>query len=450
MRLVPRSLTGQLALVLTAALLLASAVNFGVLLTERRRSAIYELTGPAVTRFADFAAQLAAGDTDQRPARWQNRRGPGVGRLFVADRSLTAARALPRSDRLEARLRRALEEAGVDVQTVQASARTLRDPEEIWRAIVQERQRMDRRPARGEPPFVLYGPPPMRRVDMGAARQIVLSAQLSDGRWINLETIAPAPRNDDVVQLAITTLVLFAAVLGAALFVSSRLSRPLRDLAGAARQIGSSAEPQQVVLRGPDDVRQTIEAFNAMSQRVSQLLTEKDVMLGAIGHDLRTPLTSLRIRLESMEPEAEREKAIAAVEETAALLDAILELARQGRTGEPLQLVDLADLATNLAREYAETGKAVSLGALASISLTVRPLLLRRLLRNLIDNALAYAGSARVSVASEPGAAVVVVEDEGPGIPTGDLAQARRPFIRGEAWGLRWRKRSPRPTAASL
>src|SRR5690606_15549179 len=184
----------------------------------------------------------------------------------------------------------------------------------------------------------------------------------------------------------------------AALWIASRLGRPLRDLTAAAQQVGAAGEPQEVKVQGPGDVRQTLEAFNAMSRRVTQLLREKDVMLGALGHDLRTPLASLRIRIESMEPEAERLKAIRPIEEASGLPEDILELARQGRSKEPVQTMDISIIVEDMVEDYAETGAPVSLTSSEKAPVACRPVLFRRALRNLIDNAISYGERARLSV----------------------------------------------------
>jgi signal transduction histidine kinase len=165
---------------------------------------------------------------------------------------------------------------------------------------------------------------------------------------------------------------------------------------------------------------------------VSQLLGEKDVMLGALGHDLRTPLASLRIRIETMEPEAERQKAIRTIEEASRLLEDILELARQGRSSEPVQTIDISILVQDIVEDYAETGAPVTLASYERSPVVCRPVLFRRALRNLIDNAVAYGKTAQLSV-SKTGADVLVrVEDDGPGMSGDALASAMRPFMRGE------------------
>lgn len=272
-------------------------------------------------------------------------------------------------------------------------------------------------------------PPPMMR----ELREILLSAQLPDGRWLSSFTMSPETTRGDVFLLGASTFVIFICVFAAALMVASRLSRPLRDLAAAAARVGDADEPQQVVARGPGDVQQTIAAFNAMSRRVSQLLREKDVMLGALGHDLRTPLASLRIRLEAMEPEAERLKAVRTIEETTELLEDILELSRQGKSREPERTMDVSVLVEDMVEDYAETGAPVTLVS-AQRSVTVcRPVLMRRALRNLIDNAATYGGSARVTVENSVGQASIHIDDDGPGMTAEALAKATDPFYRGEA-----------------
>jgi signal transduction histidine kinase len=155
-------------------------------------------------------------------------------------------------------------------------------------------------------------------------------------------------------------------------------------------------------------------------------------MLGALGHDLRTPLSSLRIRLETMEPEAEREKAIRTIEETTSLLDDILDLSRHGRSREPEKPMDISSLAQDIAEDYAETGAPVSIGDMRKGVAACRPVLFRRALRNLIDNAITYGGNARITVECDNEYASLHIDDDGPGMSADELVSAAEPFFRGE------------------
>lgn len=424
----PRTLTGQIALVMIAALLVASAVNFLIIMSERSRASLIEATGPAIARFADMASEMVEKPPEQRQLNF----GRGGARFSLSARSQVEARMLPRNRRLEARLLALFEQSDADVSEVRAAITVVERP---------NRLRIPTTPAvdvRGPGPRREAGERARRDPDVEnprgpvRGREVALSVQLRDGRWLNASFFSPSPPRGEMLRLAASTLVTFFCVLGAALWVASRLSRPLRDLEAAASQVGAVGEPQEVKVRGPGDVRQTLEAFNTMSRRVTQLLNEKDVMLGALGHDLRTPLSSLRIRIETMEPESERLKAIQTIEEAADLLEDILVLARQGRSGETVRMMDATVLVQDLVEDYAETGAAASLGETQRTPIACRPVLFRRLLRNLIDNALAYGQTARVSVRIEAGRALISVEDEGPGMSPGMIAGAKRPFERGE------------------
>jgi signal transduction histidine kinase len=156
-------------------------------------------------------------------------------------------------------------------------------------------------------------------------------------------------------------------------------------------------------------------------------------MLGAIGHDLRTPLASLRIRAENMGPDEERERLVATVEEMAATLEDILTLARTGRAREPVRPVDVAALADAVVEEFRELGRPVAFASSPRAVLSIQPNLLRRALRNLVDNAVAYAGSATVTVEERPGGIEIRIEDDGPGIPTDRLEEVLDPFRRLES-----------------
>lgn len=444
----PRSLSGQLALVMAGALLIASAVNFVLLIGERQRSQLIEQSGPPIARFVDAAETIFASPPPSgRPLGIGRPQGPGRFQLLAGN--AIDNRGLPRDGELERRLTTALIDGGVTVREVRASVRSITRPE---RPVGTDQRFMFPRPDQGAgfdpaaapfpntaPPDInatgpLRAPPGMEALrPPREAREIILAAQLPDGRWLTSFSISPENTSGDMFLLGASTFVIFAFVLAAALWIASRLARPLRDLTAAAQQVGAAGEPQEVKVQGPGDVRQTLEAFNAMSRRVSQLLGEKDVMLGALGHDLRTPLASLRIRIESMEPEVERQKAARTIEEASKLLEDILELARQGKSKEPAQAMDVSILVEDMVEDYVETGSPVSLAASEKSPAVCRPVLFRRALRNLIDNAVVYGGRAEVSVTRTGDEIQVRVSDEGPGMSAEALMAAANPFYRGDA-----------------
>jgi signal transduction histidine kinase len=155
-------------------------------------------------------------------------------------------------------------------------------------------------------------------------------------------------------------------------------------------------------------------------------------MLGAIGHDLKTPLAALRVRIESVEDEGERGKMAATIEDITRSLDDILSLARVGRPSDPLEPAELSALVGQVCEEYEDMGESVSFEPGERVVLPIRTTWLRRALRNLIGNALRYGGAARVSLTKDFGGVAITVEDDGPGIPEADLARMLEPFTRGE------------------
>ncbi len=169
-----------------------------------------------------------------------------------------------------------------------------------------------------------------------------------------------------------------------------------------------------------------------MNERVVKLLEEKDRTLGAIGHDLRTPLASLRIRAESVEPQEDREPMIATIEEMTTTLGDILTLARLGRSRERFEQLEVVDFIRSIAREYEEIGHPVTFTSAGPHTIAVQPNLLRRAVRNLIDNSLKYAGSAEVDVTGADGIVEVAVLDRGPGLPAEELQRISGAFYRGE------------------
>lgn len=432
MRILPRSLIGQMILLMGVALLIAQLVNFSVILNREQRLSLAQNEAPAIARFAQTAnlvSTMGAGALSGRrfggPPGAPDRSdrmgppgsagpmmppfGPGGPRLrpFTLDSFGIVGETGARDARLEARVAAELRDVGVTVRAVRA--RRAADTDAFPRLT-------ERRMMRGGPPREL----------------ILISAQFADGQWLNARLFAPRPDPLLIHRLLLATLALYVLVLGAVMWIARRIARPLRDLTCAAESFeGRNAVPP-VAPRGPADLRRAIEAFNAMNRRVVGLLDEKDRMLGAIGHDLRTPLASMRIRAEAMEPEEEREALVRTVEEMTDTLEDILILARTGRSREPARLVDVAALADSAVEDFRALGKDVEFEESPRLPLEVQPNLLRRAIRNLIDNAVEYGGRARVRVVATSVGAAIEVDDEGPGIPADRIEHVLRPFERLE------------------
>jgi len=404
-RLLPSSLLGQMLLLIGAALLAAQAVNFAFLLNEQQKLSLARNEGPAIGRFTQAAAVIAAtAPAGRRLLLSAHPAGPAAA-YRLAPQSAIDRERIERDSEIEERLAASLREARVPVRAVRGAS-----PMGVGR---------------------VHGPPGHGHHQ--ARRILLLAAQLDDGSWLDARFDAPRADRWLIHRLVLATAMLFFLVFGAAWWIARRLARPLRDLTRAAEGFKGHAPAEPVVPSGPSDLRRAVEAFNAMNRRTLALLDEKDRMLGAIGHDLRTPLASLRIRAENMGPEDERERLVATVEEMGATLEDILTLARTGRAREPVRPVDLAALADAVVEEYREMGRPAVFAASPRAVLAVQPNLLRRALRNLMDNAIAYGGGATVTVEERPGAIEIRVEDEGPGIPADRLEEVLDPFRRLES-----------------
>ncbi len=412
----PTSLSTQLALVMALAVLAAAAVQLVVLMLERNRTGLIEASGPAITRFADLSSEALTGNWRQLDEGAGQRYRRRSSRLTITDQNYVVRWEMDRHRQLEQRLQRVLADQGHPDVSVMAATRILDRPDQpgpMYRSGLR-RDQQDRRRLR--------------------IREIVLAVQLAPDRWITGVYMAPVPPNDEFGRLFLGVLVAVGCVLGAAIWMSSRLVRPLRELATAATQFGGSQRPEALAVRGPREIRRSLAAFNNMSDRVSDLLREKDVMLGALGHDLRTPLASLRIRVESMEPESEREKAITTIEETTRLLESILDFARTGKASSQTGPFDLREMLARLIEDYVDQGRQVVLDAAPVPTPVVSSEeLLSRLFRNLIDNACQHATTVTVKIEQTASHTTISVLDDGPGIPEEQLQLVRQPFYRTDA-----------------
>ncbi|MDR7296717.1 protein-histidine pros-kinase [Pelomonas aquatica] len=227
------------------------------------------------------------------------------------------------------------------------------------------------------------------------------------------------------------------AVIALAAWWGSRwLARPVRRLVSAAQQLTPALArghpaPRLNEADGTREVREAAAVFNRMAAELSGQFEERGLMIAAISHDLRTPLTRIRLRLETGEVEARvRERCIDDLREMNHLVESVIEVFRPGEAAPP-QRVDLSALAQSAVDDLAEAGAAVSFEGPPAV-VTADPLALRRVVDNLVGNALRYAGNARVRVDLAAGVTRLVVEDDGPGIPEAELERVRQPFRRVE------------------
>ncbi|MEO7171095.1 MAG: HAMP domain-containing sensor histidine kinase [Sphingomonas sp.] len=388
-----------MVLLIAIALFVAQAINFAIQLQDRRASRYDQATGPVVTRIVDAVERANAG----RPADHDR----GHVRLAVISPVDPAGEHQPA---VEQGLRTALEEAGLKVGRIETEVRAI--------------NKGDRRLRRWGPRVA------ERALKMGG--ELVIAVEQPGQGWLVLN--APWPRAEAYLiwRLIWQTLVLYAIVLVPVLWIGRRISQPLRSLTAAARAFMPGEVDVPVEERGPQDLRDVIAAFNGLRLRVSAMLDEKDRMLGAIGHDLRTPLAALRVRIESVEDDTDRTKMADTIEEMNRTLDDILSLARLGRPSEPLTEVDLAALVDAVVEDFRDLDNDVTFEEAARLRRRLRPSLIRRAVRNLIENAINYGESAEVRVVPGEHEVAIVVSDKGPGIPPEHLGDVFDAFTRLE------------------
>lgn len=223
-----------------------------------------------------------------------------------------------------------------------------------------------------------------------------------------------------------------AGIVLLAYVTALRAGAPLRRLAQASTLLGNDLHRQPLALTGPSEVRQAIAAFNSMQARLQRHFAERTQMLAAITHDLQTPLTRLRLRLERVEDVDLRERLIADMQAMRALIDEGLELARTAETPEAAVMLDLDSVLESLVEDAAETGlKAEFVGGCGAV-LPLRPLATRRVFSNLIDNALVHGGSVAVRAEQTNTSVSVFVRDHGTGMSPEILERAFDPFFRAE------------------
>ncbi|HEX5378795.1 MAG TPA: ATP-binding protein [Phenylobacterium sp.] len=254
----------------------------------------------------------------------------------------------------------------------------------------------------------------------------------ADGRWLVVRP-RPEPFPNDWERRLLLWLggcLLLVAPLG--YLFARRITAPIGAFARAAETLGRDPNGPLMALSGPAEIGMAARAFNDMQARLKRYIEDRTAMVGAISHDLRTPLARIRFKVEGA-PEPVKAAVIADVEQMEQMISQVLAFIRDASAGRPHDRLDLLSLVECQVDDAAQTGQDVALVASAAVTVEADALGLQRLLANLVDNAVKYGARARISVAEADGHAVVEIEDDGPGLAAGDLERVFQPFYRAEA-----------------
>jgi len=438
-RVWPRSLAWQLIVLLLLALVLAQAISLLIFADERRLALLAANREDVLARTATIVRLL-----DEAPPVLHERllASASTGRLrFWLDSTSAVGRHATRhrNNNLARRLRGLIgAEDGVAV-LVDVRGRQSPDSWDDWdewflgpawgwfRAMGDDDEDDDGvefreyRYPMGRPGG--RGPPPL---------SLIVAIGLGDGRWLNAETLMPPATPGWAAASLLAMGVMAVLVCAITIVVVRRITRPMAQLARAADAVGRGEDTAPLAEVGPEEIRRTTQAFNRMQARLRRFVDDRTGMLAAISHDLRTPLTSLRLRAEFVDDEELRHKILATLDEMQRMTEATLAFAREEAAREPTRVIDLSALVESVTADLADLDRDVTFAGAERIRCACRPVSLKRALRNLIENAVSYGERARVEVDSTGAEIRITIDDDGPGIPEDAFERVFEPFVRLE------------------
>ncbi|MFG1423873.1 ATP-binding protein [Roseixanthobacter liquoris] len=274
--------------------------------------------------------------------------------------------------------------------------------------------------------------PPGGRDGEEEGRGLIATVRLSDGRWLKFplqQHMMPPPPSIPYGLLAWLALVALG-VTGVVAVAVQRLMRPLALIEQAVSQVGADGAWPHLEETGSTEVRAAARTINTLSNRLKMAMESRMRIVAAAAHDLRTPLTRLRLRAEFLEDEDERERWFADLAELDHIADSAIRLVREEVSGLPDEVVPLDELVKAVVRETVQSGLAAELVEANGVNVRGKPLSLKRAIRNLVVNAATHGRGARVRVWAREGRAILRIEDDGPGIPQHLMAQVFEPFFR--------------------
>lgn len=422
-RWLPKSLFGRLMLVLASGLLAAQLVSALINVAERDRLLLTAGGMQQAQRIADVVRLLDSLAPAERRRIADVLEVPPLVLSLRDAPGLAAEQGGPRAVMFVAMLRASL---GTE-RDVRVEAGPPGMPPR-WAPGPGARQRM-----REWPPGMMGGVPAMMGPGGGPPGPVVRTeVQLRDGRWARFDTALPPVSATLPWRLAATLAVLLAAVLVLSYVAVRWVTRPLHVLADAAQALGRDINRPPLAEDGPREIRQAAQAFNTMQARLVRFIEHRTRIFAAMSHDLKTPITRMRLRADLLDDDDTRQRFESDLKEMETMVTHTLEFMRGMGSQEPRQEIDVAALLDSLQSDNEAMGRSVRIEGAADAPYAARVSLLRRCLSNLVDNAVLYGERATIQVEDAPACLTIRVLDEGPGIPAAELENVFEPFYRLE------------------
>ena len=292
-------------------------------------------------------------------------------------------------------------------------------------------------PPEAPPPGQAAPPRPSMEIHIHGAREMVLgdftaAVRAADGRWVVVRS-SPEPFPTDWQKRTLLLLFAgFAVVAPAGLLFARRITAPLKRFSEAAERLGRDPHAPQMTLSGPAEIGAAAEAFNDMQGRLKRYIDDRTAMVGAISHDLRTPLARIRFKMESAERPL-KETVLSDVAQMEQMIQGVLTFIRNESTPRHRERLDLLSLVECVVDDAAMVGGDVEIFDSVPVTVDGDAAALQRLFVNLVDNAVKYGGQARIRVSREDDQAVVEIDDAGQGLSADDLERVFQPFYRADA-----------------
>ncbi|MBI2715904.1 MAG: HAMP domain-containing protein [Rhizobiales bacterium] len=414
-RLLPKSLFGQTLLVLVAGLIVSLLAGSWIYSLDREQ-AVRAVGGFAAAQRITNLTKLV----QEAPHEWRERIVAGLSdQNFRVALSAQPPAIVPNDD---------------DVAVAQTIKEFLVDQ----LSLASEQQPLVSASPPGGPMFggwrPMMGPGPMMHGfrGFGGFRDLQVAVPLPDGQWLSFATALPESGSAFSRKFLLSMAIMAIVILAVSVWAVRRVTAPLAAVSVAAERLGNDLNAPPMPETGTIETRQASRAFNTMQSRLRSLIENRTRMLAAISHDLRTPLTLLRLRAENVENQQERDKMLATIAEMDSMIGVTLQFARDEATTELRRPTDIAALVQSIVDDMADAGVPAKMQPAEPVVYDCRPDALKRAIRNLLDNAVKYGKAASVAIQTTPKTIEIIIDDEGSGIAEHELSRVFDPFYRLE------------------